>query len=472
MRTFYDTIAAVATAPGLGGIGIVRISGPLAIAIITPLFTTPPSRRGGPPKVASGKPSSFQHRQLHYGHIVDPESQQVVDEVLIAFMQAPNSYTREDVVEVQSHAGSAILQKILSLVIAGGARLAEPGEFTRRAFLQGRIDLTQAEAVADLINARTQEAMNIAARQLTGGMRQRVGQIRKRLKKAAGHLEAMIEFPEEVTDDSDPVSDFAGAAKTALSGIEALMRAFQESHIYRDGIQVSVVGRPNVGKSSLLNALLERERAIVTELPGTTRDLVIDSFQVDGIPIQIADTAGMRSSENIIEQIGIRKTEESIAAAQLVLFVVDAKAGYGLEDEMIYQQLENKTTLLVINKADLVEGDAQPPEWKRANMPYTVISAKYRQNIERLKKQMVALITRGAIGPPPDHIVPNIRQKTALEKAAQDISNAMLSFQSGESEEFIVFHLQSALNSLGTITGESHTEDLLDLIFDRFCIGK
>ncbi|MDJ0784966.1 MAG: tRNA uridine-5-carboxymethylaminomethyl(34) synthesis GTPase MnmE [Desulfosarcinaceae bacterium] len=472
MSEIADTIAAVATAPGQGGIGIVRLSGPSALEIAQTLFQTKKSFRSAPETDAAPSAVLFQHRRLHFGYIIDPHRRQVIDEVLVAFMQAPNSYTREDVIEIQSHAGSAVLQTILGLVIDAGARLADAGEFTRRAFLNGRIDLTQAEAVADLISAKTEAALNMATRLLTGGMRHRIQEIQQQLEQAAGHLEAMIEFPEEMTDEAEALTPFRRTAGNALAGIHNLLKTYRESHIYRDGIQISVVGRPNVGKSSLLNALLEKERAIVTTLPGTTRDLVIDTFQVDGIPIQITDTAGMRASTDVIEQIGIQKTEESIASAHLVLLVVDAHEGYQPGDRDIYQQLAGKQVLLVTNKSDLNPGTMHPPEWVTADTPQVIVSAKHRHNIEALKRQVVALITQGDIGPPTDSIVPNLRQKNALEQAAAAVVDALQSSRNGESEEFIVFHLQSALNGLGTITGEAPPTDLLDLIFDRFCIGK
>ncbi|MEJ2639024.1 MAG: tRNA uridine-5-carboxymethylaminomethyl(34) synthesis GTPase MnmE, partial [Desulfosarcinaceae bacterium] len=465
MISQVETIAAVATAPGLGGIGIIRISGPLAVSILEPLFKSTKSTKKGYRKEdgdEDGGSRKFSHRQIHYGYILDPHSRQLVDEVLVLYMQAPHSYTREDVIEIQSHAGSAVLQKILSLVLEAGARLAEPGEFTRRAFLQGRIDLTQAEAVADLINAKTEAAVTMAARLLKGRMHQRVESIRQRLQIAAGLLEATIEFPEEVSNEEEVRSTFVGETQAALDEIQSLLKAFQESHVYRDGIQVSVVGRPNVGKSSLLNALLEKERAIVTALPGTTRDLVVDSFQINGIPIQIADTAGMRSSHDLIENLGIRKAKESVAAAQLVLLVLDAKAGYGHEDEKIYRQLKDKNTLLVINKADLIDGEVQPPEWKSERTPQVAISAKFRQNINLLKERMVAMISHGTVEPSTDGIVPNQRQRSALELAAKEVACAIKAATAGESEEFVVFHLQSAVNGLGTITGVTYTDDLLD----------
>lgn len=469
----YDTIAAVATAPGVGGIGIIRLSGPNAIKIAQGLFR--PREVKGQASIDSllkGGAYQFQHQRMHYGYIVDPISQLVVDEVLVAHMQAPRSYTREDVIEIQSHAGCAVLQTILSLVLKGGVRLAEPGEFTRRAFLNGRIDLTQAEAVADLIEAKTDQAMNLAARQLTGGMRSRVEALHSLLQNSAAHLEAAIEFPEDVQETNHPEAVFPSDAREALQMIEALIRAHQENHLYRDGVLVSVVGRPNVGKSSLLNALVQKERAIVTALPGTTRDVVTDTFQVSGIPFEIADTAGMRASDDLIEKMGIQKTEESIAAAQLILFVVDASDLEHQEEKTIYARIRDKRVLLVFNKSDLVAATPRPPAWMAPDIPAVVVSAKFEQNIEALKQRMVDLM----VGDKPLHasdlIVPNLRQKNVLHQAALDISNALEAGRSGESEEFIVFHLQRAMNGLGTITGQTHTDDLLDIIFNRFCIGK
>lgn len=476
MQDFSDTIAAVATAPGVGGIGIIRLSGPSAVPIARGLFRSVPEV--GTPRLDGSQKETdrhFQHQRIYHGFIVDPDTQRLVDEVMLVYMRTPRSYTREDVIEIQSHAGSAVLQAILGLVLQGGARLAEPGEFTRRAFLNGRIDLTQAEAVIDLIEAKTEKAMHLATRTLTGGMKSQVAAVRDLLERSAAHLEAGIEFCEEVeeVEEGEALMDaFYSDAREALHMVEALIQAHQDGHLYRDGIQVSVVGRPNVGKSSLLNALVQKERAIVTALPGTTRDVVTDRFQVSGIPFEVADTAGMRSSDDLIEKIGIQKTEESIDAAHLILFVLDASDCDHAEERKIYARLRDKKVLLVINKADLVEAAPTLPDWLSPGSPSILVSAKYQKRIGALKQAMVALM----VGEQPvsleNSIVPNIRQREALEQAREDIANAMAAGNSGESEEFIVFHLQSALNGLGTITGETHTEDLLDIIFNRFCIGK
>lgn len=473
MNLLHDTIAAVATAPGVGGIGIIRLSGPKAVMVAQSIFR-PWEEQGKPPANVKfkGTAKKFKHQRMHYGFIIDPGNKRVVDEVLVAYMQAPNSYTREDVIEIQSHAGSAVLQAILSLVIHHGARLAEPGEFTRRAFLNGRIDLTQAEAVADLIEAKTDQARDLAASQLTGGMRYRVETVRNLLEKSAAYLEAIIEFPEEIQEAEDVETAFQVDSIKALEMIEALIQSHKEKHLYRDGILVSVVGRPNVGKSSLLNALVQKERAIVTDLPGTTRDVVTDAFQASGIPFEIADTAGMRPSNNLIEKMGIQKTEESIAAAHLILFVIDA-SDYDLpEESRIYFQIRNKKVVLVINKSDLIAEEPIPPDWAPDDIPIMVVSAKFNRNIEALKNRMVELMVEGKPIALRDSIVPTLRQNNILKKAAEDVSNALVAKRCGESEEFIVFHLQRALNGLGTITGDTYREDLLDIIFSRFCIGK
>jgi tRNA modification GTPase len=467
-----DTIAAVATAPGVGGIGIIRISGPTAVGIVQALFRTPGVTPSDRHRLTGNEFPCFSHRSVHYGYLVDPDGFQVIDEVLVLFMGRPNSYTREDVIEIQSHAGSAVLQKILSLVVSQGARLADPGEFTRRAFLNGRIDLTQAEAVVDLIKAKTDQARALATRQLTGGLRQEIGRIRSELENAASHLEAAIEFPDDLDDAPMDRNTFLVRAKNAANEIGRLLRSHRDNHIYRDGIQVSVVGRPNVGKSSLMNALLKRERAIVTELPGTTRDVVMDTFQANGIPIQIADTAGMRSSDDLIERIGMRKTEESIAAAQLVLFVLDCIDPDHPEDEAIYHKIGDKKIILVLNKSDLVDIPPKTPQWLRDPLPTVSVSAKQHFNIEGLKTRIVAAVVGGESFQPTDGIVPNLRQKETLQAAQQEVMNAISASDENRSEEFIVFHLQSAMNSLGTITGETYREDLLDTIFERFCIGK
>jgi tRNA modification GTPase len=467
-----DTIAAVATAPGVGGIGIVRISGPLALSIATALFRPPKPLNHLPIADLPQKPRHFSHRKVQYGHLVDPHHGTIIDEVLLLYMRAPHSYTREDVVEIQSHAGIAVLQQILRLVRAHGARLAEPGEFTRRAFLNGRIDLSQAEAVADLISAKTDQALTLATQMLTGGLKARIGQVRAELELAAGNLEAMIEFPEDLEDEEvDRLKIDVNLRKT-LEDIDQLLRAHKDLHIFREGIQVSVIGRTNVGKSSLMNALLEKERAIVTELPGTTRDVVTDTFRKNGIPIQIADTAGIRPSDDPVEKIGIQKTEESIATAQLILFVQDCSDLDHPEDAEIYAKIAAKKVLVVQNKSDLMPAPVPLPNWLNDTRPRIPVSAKFQKNIEDLKKMIVDLAI-GEVGTQvAEGVVPNLRQKTALEKTSEEVKNAILANTENRTEELIVFHLQSALNSLGTITGETYDDELLDIIFERFCIGK
>lgn len=472
MTNNSDTIAAVATAPGAGGIGIVRISGPLAVRIGAAVFRPFNTRYHTPIADQPLKTPRFSHRKAEYGHIIDPHHGSLIDEVLLLYMRAPHSYTREDVVEIQSHAGTAVLQQILRLVRAHGARLAEPGEFTRRAFLNGRIDLSQAEAVADLISAKTDQALTLATQMLTGGLRARIEQIRSELELAAGHLEALIEFPEDLEDDAVDRAKFDAKLKKALEDIEQLLRAHNDLHIFRDGIQVSVIGRTNVGKSSLMNALLEKERAIVTELPGTTRDVISDTFQKSGIPIQIADTAGIRSSDDPIEKIGIQKTEESITTAQLVLFVQDCSDIEHPEDAAIYTKIAAKKILIVQNKSDLTPAPPPLPKWLKDPRQRIAVSAKFHQNIDALKKMIVDVTAGDACAHAPDSIVPNLRQKEALQNASEEVQNAIQAKREKRTEELIVFHLQSALNSLGTITGETYDNDLLDIIFERFCIGK
>ncbi len=472
-----STIAAIATPGGRGGIGIIKISGSKALAIASAIFAPAesaslagpaPSETGGP-----GPADAIKSHRLQYGHIVDPESRCVLDEVLLSVMKAPRSYTREDVVEINTHGGHASVRAILNLVLGLGARLAEPGEFTRRAFINGRIDLTQAEAVIDVINARTEKSLRLAAAQISGELRRSVEEIRDALVSLLMRTEASIDFPEDVEELLEPEAVAAEIDTDILGPLEDLIQRYTDGHILRDGLKVGVVGRPNVGKSSLLNCLVQKERAIVTDLPGTTRDTIEEAITVNGVPIILFDTAGMHQTVDPIEQIGIRKTVENINGADLVLFVIEADRPPTVEDHHIYEQFKNKPMLLVINKMDLVDREsaaAVPAEWRSEKC--VRISALYDRGINTLKKEMLAT----AIGDNPieieSGIVPNLRQKCFLENSLE-AARAIRSELNGDMPmELIAIHAQEAIDSLGQILGTNVKVDVLDHIFSQFCIGK
>jgi len=469
-----STIAAIATPGGRGGIGIIKISGSKALAIAAAIFSPAVSHawtRSGSAKtvVADG----FKSHQLYYGHILDSGSRRVLDEVLLSVMKAPRSYTREDVVEINAHGGQVAVNAILELVLRQGARIAEPGEFTKRAFLNGRIDLTQAEAVIDIINARTDKSLQVAAAQVKGTMSGPVERIRQLLIAFLTRTEAGIDFPDDVGEIIDPRAATAEIETGVIKPLQSLIQQHVDGNVLRDGLKVAVVGRPNVGKSSLLNCLVQKERAIVTAVPGTTRDTIEETLNINGFPIVLADTAGLHDTHDPIETIGIKKTIENVNGADLVIFMVEANHALTGEDHKIYQKLRSKPTIIVINKIDLADSDNMveiPAKWSSHNC--LGISALYDRGIEALKEQIVAT----AFGENPIDIeagiVPNLRQKLLLEdslKAAQAIRREL---NNGNPMELIAIQLQDAIDALGQILGTTVKVDVLDQIFSRFCIGK
>lgn len=457
-----DTIAAIATPVGTGGIGIIRISGKLACSIAKAIF-----------KRSSGNPILRSH-QLHHGHIFDPVNESIIDEVLLAVMKAPRSYTREDVVEIQSHSGSIVISKILELVLSNGARIAEAGEFTRRAFLNGRIDLSQAEAVVEMITARSNTALSIASNHLSGKMKDAIKSILDQITSQMAMIEAGIEFPEEIDEEVNATELIDNITKSAISPIEKFIKQYEDGHVARDGLRLSIVGRPNVGKSSLLNYLIEKERAIVTPIAGTTRDLIEEACNICGIPIIISDTAGLHSTEDLVETIGIRKTRENMVHADLILFVLDCTVPASEEEwEEIHKIQKEKNTVLVINKIDLVydELQFQVPS-KLRHLKQIELSASTGQNVDRLKNLISQLYLHDKTIQTGHAIIPNLRQKQLLEHAKAYLREAVDRLQNGGTAELVVYDLDAALKMLKGITGEIIDGDVLDQIFNRFCIGK
>ncbi|NTV13602.1 MAG: tRNA uridine-5-carboxymethylaminomethyl(34) synthesis GTPase MnmE [Desulfobulbaceae bacterium] len=454
------TIAAIATPPGSGGIGVIRISGPEALALLQRLFR--PQRDRAP----------IAHR-LTYGWIIDPASGRSVDEVMAVFMPAPHSYTREDVVEFQCHSSYLILQHILSLLLAQGALAAEPGEFTKRAFLNGRIDLTRAEAVIDLLQAQTSQGLQIAISLLRGSLQERVTAIRRELLDVRAVLEVAIDFPDDDLEIINPARLLADLAAKVTTPLEELLGAAERGRIYREGISVVILGRPNVGKSSMLNSLLKEERAIVTEIPGTTRDTIEDFLNIQGMPVRIVDTAGIRENAEAVEELGIQRARRQQEAADLVLLVLDGAVGVQAEDLALVSSLAGRPALLVVNKIDL-RGDRDLSAFADLSpaLPVVAVSARTGEGLAQLEATLFATVTGGAPADPEHHCVPNARHRQALQGALESSQQLAAALADQLPPDLAAIEVQAALEQLGEIVGETSTEDLLDTIFSRFCLGK
>jgi tRNA modification GTPase len=471
------TIAAIATPPGSGGIGVIKISGANALPIVSAFFrkanSTPSHRKDHLPPHKNGARLSLESRRLYYGHVNDPDTGKTIDEVLVTFMKAPRTYTREDVVEIQAHSGSVGLRSIMELVLRQGARLAEPGEFTKRAFINGRIDLTQAEAVIDVINAKTKTALKIAASQLNGRMKTGIETMRSRLLEILTEIEAGIDFPEDISEGSTADKTIQVLQKDVRQPLDGLIKQCDSATVLRDGLRLAVVGRPNVGKSSLLNRLVQKDRAIVTSIPGTTRDVIEETFNIQGIPILIMDTAGLHETQDPIEVMGINKAHESIEKSDLILFMVDCSQSLTPADTMIYQAYQNRKMIIVINKIDLIENDIGfdvPISW--GTTPRVRISALHDIGISHLKDSIETLVLNDFEYDPQALIIPNIRHKQALVESLEAVSKAIQGLRENRPYELIAIDVQQALDRLGEIIGINVREDVMDQIFSRFCIGK
>jgi tRNA modification GTPase len=456
-----DTIAAIATPAGAGGIGVVKISGPRAVSIALPLLHPPRD------------PHILKSHHLYYGSIIDPETERTLDEVLVSVMKAPNTYTREDVVEIQAHGSRCGLGAILELILKRGARLAEPGEFTKRAFLKGRIDLSQAEAVIDLVNAQTAEGLELAARQLEGQLLQSIEGVRAPLEEIRVEVEAAIDFPEDVEDIILPGIFADTITREVITPLEALLDHYDEGHVYREGVAATIVGRPNVGKSSLMNRLLQKERAIVTPVPGTTRDFIEETVNIRGIPLRLIDTAGLHETDSHLEAAGIRFTRQQLDKADLVLFMVDCSIPLNDEDMRIYELVQDRKAILVINKTDLADGHvAESIAEPLGGLPRVETSALYDLGIEDLKVAIFNEVTRQRGASDLPSVVPNLRHKMALDRGLAASREAVEGFRTGRPPELVAVDLKDALDALGEITGVVTTEEILNQIFSRFCVGK
>lgn len=459
---FEPTIAAIATPPGPGGIGIVRISGPDACAILSRLFT---------PKRPTPAPVS--HR-LTFGWIKHPASGHIVDEVMTVYMAAPHTYTREDVAEIHCHGNFLILHQILLLAQEAGARLAEPGEFTKRAFLNGRLDLTQAEAVLELLQARTSEGLRLAINQLHGGLHRRLHEIVDLLIHIKAIIEVAIDFPDEEIEIIKPQEIQRTLTESVIPALENLISAADNGKIFRDGIAVVIIGRPNVGKSSLLNMLLQEERAIVTAEAGTTRDTIEEQISVRGIPVRIIDTAGIRASGGAVEEIGIQRSRQKMILADVVLLILDASQPLHDDDLELLDGAGNKPLIVVANKSDLChEPEVDALRLRFAGRPLVAISAKHGAGINELEGTLFSLVAGQDKGWDPGcSTVPNLRQRAAMAKACGACRDLAAALGRELSPDLLAIELQAVLDHLGEIVGFVTTEEILDKIFGEFCIGK
>ncbi|ACA60720.1 tRNA uridine-5-carboxymethylaminomethyl(34) synthesis GTPase MnmE [Candidatus Desulforudis audaxviator] len=459
----HDTIAAVATPPGEGGIGIIRISGPDALKIAGQVFRPVGEKdwRAGP---------GF---RMYYGHAVDPGTGETVDEVLVSVMRAPKSYTREDVVEINGHGGVLPLQRILKIVLDCGARLAGPGEFTRRAFLNGRLDLVQAEAVLDVIRARTGSSLQVALGQLRGGLSERIGAMREALLQVLAEIEASIDFPEEEDVPETRLEALAGQLAALEAGCVELLEGAEAGRVYRDGLGVAIVGKPNVGKSSLLNALLREKRAIVTDVPGTTRDVIEETVNIRGLPVRLLDTAGLRETADTVERLGVARTRDAVAGADMVLVVLDAASGLEDEDRRVLALARGKPLVVLINKVDLAPAGIDPDAVRAlVDGPVLMAAIIEGRGLNELEETIAGLVLGGRVTGHHTVLISNVRHQHALEQAGRYLEEARSALVSGMPLEMAVIDIRNALDSLGDITGETAGEDLLDRIFSHFCIGK
>ncbi len=455
------TITAIATAvvPQQGSVGIVRVSGSEALQIAALIFHTP------------GKQVVESHRIL-YGYIRHPQTQKLVDEALMLVMKAPRSYTREDVVEFHCHGGIMAVQQVLNLCLEGGARLAQPGEFTLRAFLNGRIDLSQAESIFDLVGAKSLQAAQNALAGLQGKLADSIRQLRAKCLDIVAEIEARIDFEE----DLPPLDEKAivSGVKNVSAEIAKLLTTADKGELLRTGLKVAIVGRPNVGKSSLLNAWSRSDRAIVTDLPGTTRDVVESQLVVGGIPVKVLDTAGIRDTQDQVEKIGVERSRSVAQAADLVLFTIDATTGWTKEDQEIYQQVKQRPLILVINKIDLLE-DSQNKllQFEISDIKSQILTAAAKnQGIEALETAILEQVQMGKVEAKDMDLAINQRQAAALIQAKTSLEQVQLTIEQELPFDFWTIDLRGAINALGEITGEEVTESVLDRIFSKFCIGK
>lgn len=455
-----DTIAAISTATGEAGIGIVRMSGEDSVEIAEKVFR----------HIGNKNLTEIKNRMMSYGHIID-ENEKVIDEVLIVKMMAPNTYTRENMVEIYTHGGIISVRRVLNLLLDNGARIAEAGEFTKRAFLNGRLDLSQAEAVIDIIKAKTDESFDQSIKQLEGSLTGIITEISDEVTKMMGIIIANIDFPEDDVEEYQ-YETLLKDAKKVKENINILIEGSSRGRLLRDGINTVILGKPNVGKSSLLNAMLRYEKAIVTDIPGTTRDIIEDYVNLDGILLKITDTAGIRETEDKVEAIGVSRAVKSIEGADLVIAIFDGSEKFDENDEEILKLLEGKKSIVLVNKADL-ESKNTDEELKNffGNRDYMNVSIK-KGTILDIENKIKDMFFSGDLKAKEEFYINNLRHVRALKEAVKFIDSAIEGLKTREFLDCIEVDLRGALDELGNITGETTTEDILDKVFSEFCIGK
>ena len=455
-----DTIAAIATAMSNSGIGIVRISGDEALEVADRIFR---------PKKGSRKVSDMETHTIHYGYVVDGE--EVVDEVMLLIMKAPRSYTCEDTIEIDCHGGVLVMKKILETVLKYGARPAEPGEFTKRAFLNGRIDLSQAESVIDVINAQNELALKSSVSQLQGAVLEKIKDIRAVVLHEIAFIESALDDPEHVSLDGYP-EQLHEIMCDAHTKVKKLLDSSDNGKMLKEGINTAIVGKPNAGKSSLLNILVGEERAIVTEIAGTTRDILQEQIQIGGIGLNVIDTAGIRDTEDIVEKIGVNKSREYIEKADLIIYVVDSSTELDENDQEIIEAIQDKKAIVLLNKSDLDTKTDAAVLQERLDKPILSISAKNNTGIHELEELIEEMFFSGKLSFNDEVYITNIRQKNALAEAESSLKMVLQSINDGMPEDFFTIDMMNAYETLGTIIGESVGEDLVNEIFSKFCMGK
>lgn len=450
-----DCIAAISSATGEAGIGIVRMTGEGCADVLDSVF-----------KRANDN-ADLINRKMTYGHIVDDN--EIVDEVLVCYMKAPHTYTREDVVEIYTHGGVVAVRKVLEVLLNNGARLAEAGEFTKRAFLNGRIDLSQAEAIIDMIKAKTDKAYSVSMKQLEGSVNRNIKQLRDKLLDMLSHVEYSINFTEDMQDELDN-TPVLNEGKEVLDKLKKLSESANRGRIIRDGINTTIIGKPNVGKSSLLNALLKENRAIVTDIPGTTRDVIEEYIDLDGISLKINDTAGIRDTEDIVEKIGVEKSVSFISDSDLIIAIFDSSREFDDEDRKILDLIRDKKSIVLLNKIDLDGGFDFDENLEGIEVIHT--SIKNNEGIENLENKIIEMFNDGYIEANNDNIITNIRHRDIINKAIKSLESSLHDMEAGVPIDCFEVDLRNAWEILGEITGETVDDDVLNKIFSDFCIGK
>jgi len=454
----FDTIAAISTPRGEGGIGIVRMSGKESLNILSKIFRP----------ISNKKVEELKNFTINYGHLYSDEK--LVDEVMVSIMKGPKTYTKEDIVEINCHGGYLVTEKVLELVLSNGSRIAEQGEFTRRAFMNGRLDLTQAEAIIDLIHGKTEKSLSLSLDQLRGDLKDQILHLKKLLLDVVAHINVVLDYPEEGIDDPLP-EGLVDNLNEVLETSDRLSASYTQGKMIKEGVKTAIVGKPNVGKSSLLNSLLKEERAIVTHIPGTTRDVIEEIVNIKGIPLILADTAGIRNTDDFIESIGVEKSEKLLDDSDLILFVVDGSRELSEEDLRVHKHICAEKVVGILNKIDM-EQKIDLSKLDKVGK-WIEISAKENIGITNMEEEIYSYIIAGNIEDSSETLViTNIRHRSALVKTKEAIENIFETINMGLPMDLIAVDLKEALDALSEVTGEISSEDVLDHIFSNFCVGK